>query len=311
MKISKSLNFGKLYRDLEGGIFMFRGTGTAIITPFKEDYEVDYQSLRRFVSFQLKYVDALIVLGTTGEAPIVNEYEREKIVSTVVELTNKKIPVIVGTGSNNTEKVIKNNELAEKNGADGLLIVTPYYNKSTQKGLKEHFSYIAQRTDLPIILYNVPSRTGINIEPETAIDIFNSNKNVIAIKEASGNISQIARLIAKKPREMLVYSGNDDQTLPIMALGGDGIISVFSNVLPAVMKELTDSILNGDLEKARELNNKYNEFMKALFVEVNPIPVKYAVSKLGYCKNVLRLPLIPLSEKGEKVIDRLFEELNI
>ncbi len=290
---------------------MFRGTGTAIITPFKEDYEVDYQSLRRFVSFQLKYIDALIVLGTTGEAPIVNEYEREKIVSTAVELTNKKIPVIVGTGSNNTEKVIKNNELAEKNGADGLLIVAPYYNKSTQKGLKEHFSYIAQRTDLPIILYNVPSRTGINIEPETAIDIFNSNKNVIAIKEASGNISQIARLIAQKPKRMLVYSGNDDQTLPIMALGGDGIISVFSNVLPAVMKELTDSILNGDLEKARELNNKYNEFMKALFVEVNPIPVKYAVSKLGYCKNVLRLPLIPLSEKGEKVIDRLFEELNI
>ncbi|WGS64867.1 4-hydroxy-tetrahydrodipicolinate synthase [Marinitoga aeolica] len=290
---------------------MFKGVGTAIITPFDENYNVDYKALEEFVNFQLDYVDALIVLGTTGEAPTINEDEREKIVSTVVNVTNKKVPVIVGTGSNNPEHVLHNNKLAEKSGADGLLIVSPYYNKSTQKGLVEYFSYVAQRTDLPIILYNVPSRTGGNILPDTAIEIFEKNANVIGIKEASGNISQIAELISKKPKDMKVYSGNDDQALPLMALGGDGVISVFSNVLPNQMKELTQSILNNDYAKAQEINNKYNILMRKLFIEVNPIPVKYAVSKLGYCKNILRLPLIPISESGKEVIDNLFEEMNI
>lgn len=290
---------------------MFKGVGTAIITPFDEDYNVDYKALEKFVKFQLKYVDALIVLGTTGEAPTINEEEREKIVSKVVELANKKVPVIVGTGSNNPEHVLHNNKLAEKSGADGLLIVNPYYNKSTQKGLVEYFSYIAQRTELPIILYNVPSRTGANILPDTAIEIFERNDNVVGVKEASGNISQIAELISKKPDEMYVYSGNDDQTLPVMSLGGDGVISVFSNVLPQKMKELTNAMLKGEYKKAQEINNKYNVLMRKLFVEVNPIPVKYALSKLGYCKNTLRLPLIPISESAKDIIDNLFEELNI
>ncbi|MBM7559211.1 4-hydroxy-tetrahydrodipicolinate synthase [Marinitoga litoralis] len=290
---------------------MFKGVGTAIITPFNEDYSVDYKALEEFVNFQLDYVDALIVLGTTGEAPTINEQEREKIVSTVVEITNKKVPVIVGTGSNNPDHVLHNNKLAERSGADGLLIVSPYYNKSTQKGLVEYFSYVAQRTDLPIILYNVPSRTGGNILPDTAIEIYEKNKNVVGIKEASGNISQIAELISKKPKDMKLYSGNDDQALPLMALGGDGVISVFSNVLPEKMRELTHAILNNDYVKAQEINNKYNVLMRKLFIEVNPIPVKYAVSKLGYCKNVLRLPLIPISKSGKDVIDNLFEELNI
>ncbi|KLO24439.1 dihydrodipicolinate synthase [Marinitoga sp. 1197] len=290
---------------------MFNGVGTAMITPFNENFEVDYNALEEFVNFQLEFVDALIVLGTTGEAPTINEKEREKIVSKVVEIVNKKIPVIVGTGSNNPEHVLNNNKLAEKNGADGLLIVNPYYNKSTQKGLVKYFTYIAERTELPIILYNVPSRTGGNILPDTAIEIFDKNKNVIGIKEASGNISQIAELISNKPNEMLVYSGNDDQALPLMALGGNGVISVFSNVLPKQMKELTDAILNGNFKKAQEINNKYNILMRKLFVEVNPIPVKYAVSKLGYCKNIVRLPLVELSENGKILIDKLFEELSI
>ncbi|KLO24367.1 4-hydroxy-tetrahydrodipicolinate synthase [Marinitoga sp. 1155] len=290
---------------------MFNGVGTAIITPFNENFEVDYNALEEFVNFQLEFVDALIVLGTTGEAPTINEKEREKIVSKVVEIVNKKIPVIVGTGSNNPEHVLNNNKLAEKNGADGLLIVSPYYNKSTQKGLVKYFTYIAERTELPIILYNVPSRTGGNILPDTAIEIFDKNKNVIGIKEASGNISQIAELISNKPNEMLVYSGNDDQALPLMVLGGNGVISVFSNVLPKQMKELTDAILNGNFKKAQEINNKYNILMRKLFVEVNPIPVKYAVSKLGYCKNIVRLPLVELSENGKILIDKLFEELSI
>ncbi|KAF2956971.1 4-hydroxy-tetrahydrodipicolinate synthase [Marinitoga sp. 38H-ov] len=290
---------------------MFKGVGTAIITPFKEDYNVDYDALEKFVDFQLKFVDALIVLGTTGEAPTINEKDREKIVSTVVEITNNKVPVIVGTGSNNPEHVLQNNKLAEKSGANGLLIVSPYYNKSTQKGLVEYFSYIAQRTDLPIILYNVPSRTGGNILPDTSIEIYEKNENVVGIKEASGNISQIAELIAKKPKNMKIYSGNDDQALPLMALGGDGVISVFSNVLPKQMRDLTHAILNNDYTKAQEINNKYNTLMRNLFIEVNPIPIKYAVSKLGYCKNILRLPLVPISELGKKIIDNLFEELMI
>ncbi|SHE83214.1 dihydrodipicolinate synthase [Marinitoga hydrogenitolerans DSM 16785] len=290
---------------------MFKGVATAIITPFDENYEVDYKALEEFALFQMNYVDGLVVLGTTGEAPTIDENEREKIVSKVVELVNKKIPVIVGTGSNNPKHVLYNNKLAEKSGADGLLIVSPYYNKSTQKGLVEYFSYVAQRTELPIILYNVPSRTGGNILTDTAIEIFEKNKNVIGIKEASGNISQIAELISKKPEDMFVYSGNDDQALPLMALGGDGVISVFSNVLPKQMKELTEAILTNDYNKAQEINKKYNSLMRKLFVEVNPIPVKYAVSKLGYCKNILRLPLISISENGKTVIDNSFEELNI
>ena len=290
---------------------MFRGVGTAIITPFDEEYNVDYKALEEFVNFQLDYVDALIVLGTTGEAPVINEKEREKIVSKVVEIANKRVPVIVGTGSNNPEHVLHNNKLAEKSGADGLLIVSPYYNKSTQKGLVEYFSYVAERTELPIILYNVPSRTGGNILPDTAIEIFEKNENVIGIKEASGNISQIVELISKKSDKMFVYSGNDDQALPLMALGGDGVISVFSNVLPKPMKELTDAMLSGDYNKAQKINKNYNILMRKLFVEVNPIPVKYAVSKLGYCKNVLRLPLVPISDEGKRIIDKLFEELSI
>ncbi|WP_129407837.1 4-hydroxy-tetrahydrodipicolinate synthase [Marinitoga lauensis] len=290
---------------------MFKGVGTAIITPFDENFEVDYNALEEFVKFQLKHVNALIVLGTTGEAPTINESEREKIVSKVVEVTNKKVPVIVGTGSNNPEHVLHNNKLAEKSGADGLLIVSPYYNKSTQKGLVEYFTYVAQRTELPIILYNVPSRTGGNILPDTAIEIFEKNANVVGIKEASGNISQIAELISKKPDGMFVYSGNDDQALPLMALGGDGVISVFSNVLPKEMRDLTDAVLNNDYATAQKINKKYNILMRKLFIEVNPIPVKYAVSKLGYCKNIVRLPLITISDNAKKIIDNLFEELSI
>ncbi|APT75537.1 4-hydroxy-tetrahydrodipicolinate synthase [Marinitoga sp. 1135] len=290
---------------------MFKGVGTAIITPFDKDKKVDFKALEKFVEFQAKYVDAIIVLGTTGEAPTISEYEREKIVNKVVEVVDKKIPVIVGTGSNNPEHVITNNMLAKKSGADGLLIVNPYYNKSTQNGLVEYYTYIAERTDLPIILYNVPSRTGSNILPETAVKIFEKNENVIGIKEASGNISQIAELISVKPEDMKVYSGNDDQALPLMALGGDGVISVFSNVLPEVMKKLTHAIIKNDYKTAQEINKKYNVLMRKLFIEVNPIPIKYAVSKLGYCKNILRLPLVELSENSKKIIDNLFKELGI
>ena len=198
---------------------MFKGTGTALITPFNDDFSVDYDSIRKITKYQLDGgVDALIVLGTTGESPVINDEERKKIITTVLEEVNGKIPVIVGTGTNNTAHVVELNKMAETLSVDGLLIVNPYYNKGTQKSVADHYRYISERTSLPIILYNVPSRTGMNILPETAIRIFEDCKNVVGIKEASGNISQIAELLASKPSSMRVFSGNDDQTLPIIAL---------------------------------------------------------------------------------------------
>ncbi len=288
---------------------MFKGTGTALITPFNEDLSVDYDSLKKITLHQLKGgIDALIVLGTTGESPVINDDERKKIITIVQETVRGNVPIIVGTGTNNTEHVVELNRMAEDLGVDGLLIVNPYYNKGTQSSLIEHYRYISERTTLPIILYNVPSRTGMNILPGTSIKIFEVCKNVVGIKEASGNISQIAELIASKPSDMLVYSGNDDQTLPIIALGGAGVVSVFSNPYPHLMKNLTDALLNNEMDKARSLNNKYNDMMNKLFIEASPAPVKYVMSRLGNCKNVLRLPLSRLTEKNSPVLD---EAMNV
>jgi 4-hydroxy-tetrahydrodipicolinate synthase len=283
---------------------MFKGTGTALITPFKSDQSVDYEALRKIVHQQLNGgVDALVVIGTTGESPVIEFDERAKIISLVVEEMKRKIPVIVGTGTNNTKKVIELNKQADELKADGVLIVNPYYNKGTQDSLVEHYKFISERTKLPIILYNVPSRTGMNILPETVVRIHKECKNIVAVKEASGNISQIAHLISIKPASLSVISGNDDQTLAIMASGGDGVISVFSNPYPAEMKKITDAVLNNNLKLARELNNKYLSMMNALFVETSPAPVKYVMSKIGLCENVLRLPLVKATAKAEQILD--------
>ena len=291
---------------------MFQGVAPAIITPFNKDQNVDYAAVEKFVSFQLDGgVDAIVVLGTTGEAPTIDMEEREKLVKTVQKVVSGKVPIILGTGANDARKVVKLNKHAEELGVDGLLIVTPYYNKSTQKGLVVHYKYIADKTSLPIILYNVPSRTGVNILPETAVEIFEKCDNVKAIKEASGNISQIAKLVAMKPKEFKLFSGNDDQTLPIIALGGDGVISVFANICPKEMKEIADAMLQKDLEKAQKAQNKYLPLMNALFAEVNPIPVKYAVSQLNYCENVVRLPLVPATESTEKLLQEKMKEIGV
>ncbi|OGU65514.1 MAG: 4-hydroxy-tetrahydrodipicolinate synthase [Ignavibacteria bacterium RBG_16_36_9] len=284
---------------------MFKGTGTALITPYKSDQSVDYDALKKIVRHQLDGgVDALVVIGTTGESPVIEFDERGKIISLVVEEVKGKIPVIVGTGTNNTKKVIELNKQAEDLKADGLLIVNPYYNKGTQESLVEHYKFISEKTKLPIILYNVPSRTGMNLLPETAVRIHKECKNIVAIKEASGNISQIAHLISIKPKPLSVISGNDDQTLAIMASGGDGVISVFSNPYPAEMKKITDAMLNNNLKLAQELNNKYLSMMNALFVETSPAPVKYVMSKLGLCENILRLPLVKATGKAEEILDK-------
>jgi 4-hydroxy-tetrahydrodipicolinate synthase len=289
---------------------MFKGTGTALITPFKSDQSVDYSALRKLIHQQLEGgVDALVVIGTTGESPVIEFDERTKIISIAVEEVKGRIPIIVGTGTNNTKKVIELNKQAEELKADGVLIVNPYYNKGTQDSLVEHYKYISERTKIPIILYNVPSRTGMNILPETVIRIHKECKNVVAVKEASGNISQIADLISIKPESLSVLSGNDDQTLPIMALGGDGVISVFSNPYPSEMKKITDAMLKNNLKLAQELNNKYLAMMNALFVETSPAPVKYVMSKLGLCENVLRLPLVKATPKAEKILDEEMKKI--
>ncbi|MGB5850386.1 MAG: 4-hydroxy-tetrahydrodipicolinate synthase [Ignavibacteriaceae bacterium] len=282
---------------------MFKGVGTALITPFKEDQSLDIGSLKKILEHQINNnIDALIVLGTTGESPVIEYEERRKLISTVVEEVKGKIPIIIGTGSNNTKKVIENNKLAEDLKADGLLIVNPYYNKGTQESLLEHYKYISERTSLPMILYNVPSRTGMNILPETAVRIHNNCNNVVAIKEASGDISQIANLIAIKPDSLSVLSGNDDQTLPIIALGGDGVISVFSNPYPSEMKQITDAMLNNDLSTAQNFNNKYLGMMNALFIETSPAPVKFVMHHMGFCENILRLPLVNATSKAEDLL---------
>lgn len=289
---------------------MFKGTGTALITPFKVDQSIDYDALKKIVKQQLDGgVDALVVIGTTGESPVIEFDEREKIISLVVKQVNGKIPVIVGTGTNNTNKVVDNNKQAESLKADCVLIVNPYYNKGTQESLIEHYKFIAKKTKLPIILYNVPSRTGMNILPETAVRIHKDCKNVVAIKEASGNISQIAHLISIKPKSLSVISGNDDQTLAIMASGGDGVISVFSNPYPTEMKKITDAMLNNNLKLAQELNNKYLSMMNTLFVETSPAPVKYVMSKLGFCENVLRLPLAKATAKAGELLDKEMKKM--
>ena len=289
---------------------MFKGTGTALITPFKTDQSVDYDALKKIVRQQLDGgVDALVVIGTTGESPVIEFDERDKIISLVVKEVKGKIPVIVGTGTNNTKKVIELNKQAEDLKASGVLIVNPYYNKGTQDSLVEHYKFISEKTKLPIILYNVPSRTGMNILPETAVKIHKECKNIVAIKEASGNISQIAHLISIKPTSLSVISGNDDQTLAIMASGGDGVISVFSNPYPAQMKMITEAMLNNKFKEAQALNNKYLSMMNALFVETSPAPVKYVMTKLGMCENVLRLPLVKATGKAEKLLDKEMKKM--
>jgi len=282
---------------------MFKGTGTALITPFNEVLSIDYRSLKSLIEDQIKNgVSAIVILGTTGETPVIDEEERKKLVDESVAIANGRIKIIIGTGTNDTRKVVKYNKIAEEYKADGLLIVNPYYNKSTQAGLVEHYKYISERTSLPIILYNVPSRTAMNMIPETVLKIHDQCKNVVAVKEASADISQIAKLCAMKPETLTVLSGNDDQTLPIIALGGKGVISVFSNIYPKEMSELTTALLNNDFVTGLKIHNKFLKMMNLLFIETNPIPVKYLASIKGLCKNILRLPLVKATEAAEKLL---------
>ncbi|MBQ4522799.1 MAG: 4-hydroxy-tetrahydrodipicolinate synthase [Lachnospiraceae bacterium] len=286
---------------------IFTGSGVAVVTPFKEDLSVDYEQLRKLIDFQIENgTDAIIICGTTGEASTLSHEEHLECIKVCIEHVNKRVPVIAGTGSNSTETAVYLSKEAAKYGADGLLVVTPYYNKATQKGLITHFTEVAKAADLPMVLYNVPGRTGCNILPETAVTLAKNVDQIVAIKEASGNISQVAKLAALADGCIDIYSGNDDQIVPILSLGGKGVISVLANVLPRETHDIVAKYLAGDTEESLKLQLKYIKLVDALFCEVNPIPVKKAVNLMGMNAGGLRMPLTEMEPQN---VAKLAEEM--
>lgn len=288
---------------------IFKGTATALITPFTES-GVDFESLNKLLDQQVAGgVDALVILGTTGEPATMSLEEKKSVIEFTVKKLKGKLPIIVGTGANSTKAAIEMSVLAEKMGADALLVVTPYYNKATQKGLVAHYTAIADAVNLPIICYNVPGRTGVNLLPATFAEIA-EHKNIAAIKEASGNMEQIEEAIRLSRGKADVYSGDDGITVPVMAMGGIGVISVASNVAPKFTSEMTSAMLAGDLAKAAEMQLKMLPFVKALFSEVNPIPVKKAAELKGLCNGILRLPLTEMSAENTEKLARLLPDFD-
>lgn len=280
---------------------LFKGVGSAVPTPFDEN-GVNISEFRKFLQFQIdNNVDALIVCGTTGESSTMTKDEKIIAINCALEVANEKIPVIVGTGSNNTKEAIEMSKIAKRLGADGILVVTPYYNKTTQRGLIAHYKAIAESVSLPIILYNVPSRTGVNIEPKTCLELSKID-NIVAIKEASGNISQVAQISNLCGDNLCIYSGNDDQIIPICSLGGIGVISVLSNIKPKFVHDMVYDFLDGNIDKARKMQLNVLPLINSLFSEVNPIPVKYALNELGFNFGIPRLPLVEFSDTNKKVL---------
>lgn len=280
---------------------IFTGAATALVTPFKNG-AIDYEAFERILEQQISGgISALVVAGTTGEGSTLTDDEHKEIIRFAVEKVAGRVPVIAGTGSNDTAYAIELSKFACSVGADALLLVTPYYNKATQEGLYQSFKAIAEACDKPCILYNVPSRTGCNILPETAARLAKID-NIVAIKEASGNISQIAELARLCGDNLDIYSGNDDQIVPILSLGGKGVISVLSNLLPGETDGICKKFFNGDIEGARKAQLHYIPLINALFSEVNPIPAKAAMAAMGYGENTLRLPLTPMSEAKAEVL---------
>lgn len=283
---------------------IFKGAGVALVTPMKEDLSIDYDKLEELVEFHIKNgTDSIIICGTTGEAATQSHEEHLKTVKACVEFAKKRIPVIAGTGSNCTETAIYLSKKAEEYGADGLLVVSPYYNKATQKGLVGHFSAVADSVKLPIILYNVPSRTGCNIQPQTVAELVKNVDNIVGIKEASGDISQVANIMQLTDGKIDLYSGNDDQIVPILSLGGLGVISVLSNVAPKETHDIVAKYLDGDVKESCALQLKYLPLIHALFSEVNPIPVKKALNFMGMNVGTLRMPLTEMSPEKAALLE--------
>lgn len=275
---------------------IFTGSGVALVTPMKKDGSINYEVLNDLIEFHISNgTDAIIACATTGESPVLNHEEHCEAIQFVVNKVNKRVPVIASSGSNDTNYAVELSRSVQELGADALLMVTPYYNKTSQSGLVKHYHYIADRVDLPIILYNVPSRTGCNIKPETYLEL-SKHPNIVATKEANGDITSVARTISLCGDDLTVYSGEDSQTLPVLALGGKGVISVFSNILPKEMHQICADYLNGDVESSRKAFLKYLDLMDALFMDVNPIPVKAAMKMLGTDCGECRMPLTTMSD---------------
>ena len=281
---------------------IFTGAAVALVTPFHADGSVNYDELRRLIDYQIEHgTDALVIAGTTGESSTLSEEEHSKVIRFAVEVTAHRVPVIAGTGSNSTQTAIMLSQDAERDGADALLLVTPYYNKTTQRGLYQHYKMIAESTKLPIILYNVPSRTGLSIDVETAAKLAEID-NIVAMKDAVGNITYTANLIERCGDKLTVYSGNDDQIVPMMSLGAKGVISVLSNIAPQETHDMTAAALAGDYKTAAALQLKYLRLIHALFSETNPIPVKEAVNQLGFAAGPCRMPLYEMAENTKAAL---------
>ncbi|MBQ8945294.1 MAG: 4-hydroxy-tetrahydrodipicolinate synthase [Lachnospiraceae bacterium] len=280
---------------------VFKGAGVAIVTPFHEDGSVNYEKFAESIEEQIAGgTDAIIVCGTTGESACLSEKEHTEVIRFCIKQVNKRIPVVAGTGSNCTETAIYLSQEAEKDGADGILTVSPYYNKATQNGLYAHYKKIAESVKIPMILYNVPSRTGCNIAPETVVRLCRDVPNIVGVKEASGNISQVARLMSLADGCVDLYSGNDDQIIPLMSLGGIGVISVLSNVAPRQTHDICQKFFDGDIAGAAKAQLDAIELIDALFCEVNPIPVKTALNLMGKEAGPLRMPLSPMEDKNKE-----------
>ena len=288
---------------------VFKGSGVALVTPMLEDGDVNFKELEKLLDFQIKNnTDSIIVCGTTGEGATLKDSEKEEIIKFTLDKVNGRIPVIAGTGSNNTKSAVKLSKMAENLGCSAILVVTPFYNKTSQEGLYNYYKIIAESVNLPVILYNVPSRTGMSIKLETYWKL-SKIKNIVATKEASGDISHIARIISLCGEDLRVYSGNDDQTLPILSLGGIGVISVFANVFPKEMHDINHLFFEGNINESRRAFFKYLNVMNMLFCDVNPIPVKEALNILGFSCGKCRSPLFPLSEENVEKLKKELEEL--
>ncbi len=289
---------------------IFEGSGVALVTPFNEK-GVNYEKLKELLNWHVeKGTDAIIICGTTGEATTMTEEEKKETIKFTVDIINKRIPVIAGTGSNNTAASIEMSKYAESVGVDGLLVITPYYNKTNSRGLLKHFEAVNNSVNIPIIVYNVPGRTGMNITPKQLVEL-SKLSNIKAIKEASGNISQVAEMKALVGDSIDIYSGNDDQIIPIMSLGGKGVISVLANLIPNEVHEMTHSYLKGDVNTALKLQLKNLELCKNLFIETNPIPVKTALNIMGMKVGSLRLPLYDMNVENEEILKTTLKKFNL
>lgn len=291
---------------------MFKGAITAIVTPFTQDGKIDENSLRGLVEFQIKNnIDGIVPCGTTGESPTLNHDEHQEVIEIAIDAANGKVPVIAGTGSNSTQEALEMTRKAANAGADASLQVSPYYNKPTQEGLFRHFSAVAKAVDIPIIIYNIKGRTGVNIETSTLARLAKEHSNIVAVKEASGEITQMMDVLKTLPKEFDVLSGDDNMTFPLMALGGKGIISVASNVIPKEIHDMATYALNGNFDKAREMHFKLLPLFQGIFIETNPIPIKAALAMKGLIKEAYRLPMCEMKSENKEKLRKILQELKV